>query len=90
MTRFIVIALLILVFFFGGVTYGTLQTDSPLSEPEKVQTTYADTISIEEELGIEGKEHFINKTASFFEKIFSTCYEIIIQALYKIANSFFD
>lgn len=90
MTRFLVIILLILVFFFGGVTYGTLQTEAPLSEPEIVQATPADIISIEEEIETEGKEHFINKTASFFERIFTTCYEIIIQALYKIANSFFN
>ena len=96
MTRIIVIALLLLVFFFGGVTYGTLQTEPPSIETNEVneveidQTVHADSVTVEEELNLKEKEHFIHKIAGFFEGIFSICYEIMIQALYKVANSFFE
>ncbi|HLR71426.1 MAG TPA: hypothetical protein VK085_08340 [Pseudogracilibacillus sp.] len=97
MSRFIMISLLLVVFFFGGVSYGTFEKNKlpQQQETESIEETVSiDTSIIEiEREPVQQKEEgdkLVHKTASFFERIVKKMYELIIHALYGIANLFFD
>lgn len=96
MSRVITILLLLLVFFFGGMSYGSFEknrlTVQPVEEEfviEQASVTESPPLS-SEIYTIDESEHKVHRTASFFEKIVTTGYEIVINILYQIANLFFD
>ncbi|MEI3613327.1 hypothetical protein [Pseudogracilibacillus sp. SO30301A] len=96
MSRFITISLLLLVFFFGGMSYGSFEKDRITVHPNKEepiieqQEIMESTPVSSETYSAQNGENLIHKTASFFEKIVTTAYEIVINILYAIANLFFD
>jgi len=100
MMRPFVIILLLLVVFFGGVSYGANE-----NEPQETTITEMDVedIEVEETYPIieiaenesevlkkrEEEEPAIYQTASLFEKIVTTFYEACIGIIYQFANLFF-
>lgn len=95
MSRFITFTLLLLVFFFGGVSYGAFEKNNqPIETTEEEVIDEAVVIDREayhpEPIQPEEENYFVHRTASFFEKIVTSLYEAIIHILYGIANLFFD
>lgn len=95
--RFITVTLLLLVFFFGGMMYGTFEKSNTDQEIELVvpQVTSPPPV-VEQEIHelnivhVEEQDYLVNKTASLLEQIVSTMYEGLINIMYKIAEMFFD
>jgi len=97
MSRFITILLLLIVFFFGGMSYGSFEKDRLKEQPAKEeqsieQESIVDTTAVISDTTpeLEENDYIVHRTASFFEKIVTAVYEGIITILYKIANLFFD
>lgn len=95
--RLVSIALLLLVVFFGGMTYGSFERDRYTTQTELLEQevdhveTIVDLEMIERELiHIDKQDQKVHKTASFLEKIVTNLYEFIIQVMYRIANLFFE
>lgn len=105
MTRFIIIFLLLIVFFFSGVFYGNMDDKNVEQDDrfiEEVNLSYEnehiiqgiDIIPFENdiennELDRNHSEQSIHKTASFLERIVNGFYEAIIAVIYGIANLFY-
>ncbi|MEI3606864.1 hypothetical protein SPD48_14260 [Pseudogracilibacillus sp. SE30717A] len=97
MSRFIMISLLLLVCFFGGISYGSFEQDRQINVPEieeehleVAKVIEPTTIDPEPITHLEEEDVLVHKTATFFEKMVSGMYELIINILYQIANLFFD
>jgi len=98
MSRFITIALLLLIFFFGGMSYGSFEKEKHTVRPkveisEEMQTEMVyvdDKIGDETPIPLEEEDYIVHKTASFIEKGVTLLYEMIIRVLYGIDNLFFD
>ncbi len=97
MSRFITILLLLVICFFGGISYGSFEKDRltslPKVEEEQMEVTKiieSPTLNAEQINLVEEEDVLVHKTASFFEKIVSSMYELMINTLYQIANLFFD
>lgn len=96
MSRFITISLLLLVFFFGGMSYGSFEKDRITVQPDEGepivehQEIMESTPVSSETYSTQDGDYLVHKTASFFEKVVTTGYEIVINILYAIANLFFD
>lgn len=99
--RFITIILLLLVFFFGGVTYGTMETNYSLSaemetEKEKEKEEWMEMepfepeqLQVEEAVSMDKEVAPVHKIANFFERLVVSIYELFINAMYYLANMFF-
>lgn len=102
MSRFFTVALLLLVFFFGGMTYGSFEKERFKTETPDIETKTEEMMTEEEVTAeitsaisgsspkVEESDYFVHRTASFFEKIVTAVYEGIIVVLYQIANLFFE
>lgn len=97
MTRFVVIILLLAVFFFGGMTYGSVEKQvvkENQRENIELETEVIENIDIIpyeiEVVKVDSEPNKINKTANFFEKVVNSFYEGVITILYSIAGLFFD
>lgn len=102
--RFTTICLLLILFFFGGVFYGTIEkTDQHIASHDVTEdesnvievtaqvddTEVADPFIEYEQAPIESKEHFTNKSATLLESVVSKFYNFIVSMLYSISRLFF-
>jgi len=92
-SRFITIVLLLCVVFFGGVFYGSFEQnrhpveqviDEEIEEVTIIESEQEEfePKHMEEPIQFEQRNDCIHRTASFFEKIVSSLYELIIHVLY--------
>jgi len=94
--RFITILLLLIVFFFGGMSYGSFEREKiqkpiVMEEIERYDQKIVEFDPLEEEpIPVTKKDYPVHKTATFFEKIVTALYELVVQIMYNIANLFFD
>ena len=97
--RYITIILLLLVCFFGGMTYGSVETNHALDRNEEQSVKEVETMQMEpfspEELevehngGLDEDAPAIHQAAAFFERMIVGISTSIIDTLYKTAELFF-
>lgn len=100
MTRFITIILLLLVFFFGGMSYGSYERDRQPEQSEDVFVAITEMEQDDNVMSLQSSEseplqrnnenYKVHKTASFLEQIVTSTYEFVIEMMYTIASLFFD
>jgi len=95
MGRTVIILLLLMMVFFGGVSYGAKEPEwqrPSVVEPEVVETY--PIIELEdseiEPFDHQEEELGVYRTASMFENVVSTFYDICIGIMYQFVSLFFD
>jgi len=93
--RLFTVIVLLLLFFFSGMTYGLFE--SVKSEENNVVENVVDEQTVEEEIENletvaklpETEQSFIHSFAQLLERMITFFYELLIQFLYYIASLFF-
>src|SRR5699024_12777662 len=96
--KYITVFLLLITVFFGGMTYGTMETNHALDKEEIVEKE--ETMEMEpftEESSqklntadINENTSFIHEIASLFEEIFISIYSFFVYFLYIFFDIFFS
>lgn len=97
--KYFTVCLLLVVCFFGGMTYGTMETNHALVGPEEqvveedetmqMDPFTAEALETRQDADLDQDESVIHQAASLFEKIFLSIYSLIINLIYSIADLFF-